>query len=192
MKRVVTLLAIVAVWATVVVAPVAANEHQIRDEVEFDFFYENTEAELVLVTGPPFEQGCLGEGFTVATMRSVLIDGVYTSRMTADGVEMRLYSAPSFGALIDAACEAFFTGGEMPQAIAFGIGSWTYLAENQTELPGSSFEAPSVGSHITNRAKAVMTFEDGTRADVVGNADLVWTEQGPDASVNDVIVRPAG
>jgi len=180
MKRATTLLAIVAVWASVLVAPATANEHVTVDEGLFDFFYESVEDQLVLVTGPPFEQGCVGDGFTLVSRTSILEDGLYTSHMNVDGTEMRLYEAPSFDVLINAACEAFFTGGDMPEPIAFGIGSWKYRAWDQTELPASSFDAPPVGTHIRDSAWASMVFTDGTQAQVRGVTDLVWTENGPD------------
>jgi len=192
MKRATTLLAIVAVWAAVIAAPAAANDHVMWDDAEYDFFYESAEAELVLVTGPPFDQGCIGEGFTVTPRQSILIDGLYSSQMSASGVEMRLYSAPSFDVLINAACEALFTGGDMPQPIAFGIGSYKYMAENQAFLPYSPSDGTSVGAHETNSAWAMMTFEDGTHAQVRGNADYTWTDQGPNIALNEILIRPAG
>lgn len=191
MKRATVMLAVIAVWAAVIVAPATANDHVIVDEGEFDFFYENAEEELVLVTGPAFEQGCLGEGFTTVTRQSTLHDGLYSSRMHVNGTEIRLYSAPSFGVLVDAACEAVFTGGDVPQPIAFGVGSWKYRAWDQTALPASSFEPPSVGSHTVNSAWAVMEFTDGSQALVRGNADYIQTETGPDLLVLEVIVKPA-
>lgn len=190
MKRAITLLAIVAMWATTIAAPATANEHVLIDEGLFDWFYESAEADLVLVTGPPFEQGCAGEGFTLVSRTSILKDGLYTSHMNTNGAEMRLYEAPSFEALINAACEAFFTGGDMPEPIAFGIGSWKYRAWDQTELPGSSFDPPPVGSHIAHSAWASMVFTDGTRAQVRGISDYVETENGPDFLLYDIIINP--
>jgi len=190
MKRVTTLLAIVAMWGAVLAAPAAANSDALITEGEFDYFYENTAEELVLVTGPAFEQGCLGEGFTVATMRSVLSNGLYTSGMEASGVEMRLYSAPSFEALINEACGAVFGGGDVPEPIAFGIGSWKYKAWDQTSIPASSFEPPAVGSHTLNSAWATLVYTDGSRAQVRGNVHFIQTDAGPNILVNEVIVMP--
>jgi hypothetical protein len=152
MKRVTTLLAIAAMWVATIAAPATANEHVLTDEGLFDWFYESAEADLVLVTGPPFDQGCVGDGFTLVSRKSILKDGLYTSRMNVNGTELRLYEASSFEELINAACEAFFTGGDMPEPIAFGVGSWKYRAWDQTELPPSSFDAPPVGAHIASSA----------------------------------------
>jgi hypothetical protein len=190
MKRATTLLAIAAMWAATIAAPATANEHVLTDEGLFDWFYESAEADLVLVTGPPFEQGCVGDGFTLASRTSILKDGLYTSTMNVNGTEMRLYEAPSFEVLINAACEAFFTGGDMPEPIAFGIGSWKYKAWDQTELPPSSFEVPPVGAHTTNTSWASMLFTDGTRAQVKGIADYVSTESGPDFRVYGIVINP--
>jgi len=190
MKRATTLLAIVAVWASVLVAPATANDHVTVDEGLFDWFYESAEADLVLVTGPPFEEGCVGDGFTLVTRKSILKDGLYTSHMNTNGAEMRLYEAPSFEALINAACGALATGGDPPEPIAFGIGSWKYRASDQTALPASSFEPPAIGAHVVNSAWATMVFTDGSRAQVRGSADYVQTATGPDLAVLDITIKP--
>jgi hypothetical protein len=179
-------------WVAAIAAPAIANDHVRTDEGLFDFFYESATEDLVLVTGPPFEQGCPGEGFTLASMTSILKDGLYTSRMNVNGTEMRLYEAPSFDVLINEACGAVFGGGDMPQPIAFGVGSWTYKAWDQAYLPSSSFDPPAVGSRLANSATATMTFTSGMVAEVRGIADYVWTAEGPDVSLGDILIKPAG
>lgn len=192
MKRATTLLAIAAMWAATIAAPATASEHVLNDEGLWDFFYESAEADLVLVTGPPFDQGCIGEGFTLASRTSILKDGLYTSHINTNGTEMRLYEAASFDELINAACEAFFTGGDMPEPIAFGIGSWKYRSWDQTTLPESSFDLGPVGAHIRDSAWATMVYTDGSRAQVRGVADYVVTDTGIDLELGDIIIKPAG
>lgn len=186
------LLAVVGLLMTVTAAP-ALGDDKIVDEVPFDFFYEDAQRQLVFITGPAFEQGCVGEGFTIATRRSVLEDdGTYTSRMRARGVRVALYEGFSSGAdLIGAACGAVAQGLEPPQPVAEGVGSWVYWAEGQTALVQSSFDPPLAGTHVRNSAHGFVTYADGSVARVQGNAEWVAVADGElSISTNEVIVRP--
>ena len=193
-RHIITLLAAFALVVVIPASPAAADEPLV-ELVPFDFFYADNDSDLVLITGPAFEEGCLGEGFELRRRVSHLEeDGTYTSHMFANNVRIALYDGFASGdELIGAACGAIATGMEPPQPVAIGVGAWRYFAEDQTSLTPSSFEPPPPGSHVVNSAVGYVEYEDGSLARVHGIADWVVPEDGVlDPTDEDVTVYPIG
>lgn len=183
---------VIAVLMTMVVSPAIAAE-PIVDEVVFEFVYHDAEAELALLTGPALEEGCLGEGFDTQTRYSKLeSDGTYSSHVEATGVRLSLFEGFSSGFdVIAASCQAVAMGLEPPQPVAIGVGSWKFVADNQTVLQPNSFGPPPEGVHAVNSTRGTVTYADGSMAKVWAAAEWTALADGViDTAVMELVVRP--
>ncbi len=110
---------------TLGVAPASAGVSS-TGEARVATFYSNDE--YALFTGPPFEQGCLDEGFLTAAAHVVEAPGgIYTERASGENLAL-LYDLEAEGAsdgieLLENACAALEAGDPMPVPVAEGTTS---------------------------------------------------------------------
>ena len=122
----------------------------------------------VLLTGPPVEQGCFGEGFPETELHLVFPEnGSVHENWKQDGVGFYLFEADSVGALLDEVCSAI-AAGEEPLA-PVGIGEGQILAVARGDAGGTF--------HVTNSAIGAVTDTDGNTWSVNARAKF---SDGPD------------
>jgi hypothetical protein len=88
---------------------------------------------LVVLVGPPMDQGCFGEGLITDTVHVIETPSGVEKEFTAYDERMFLFEAPSIGAVVEANCTAIVNGDEWPYpVVASGVGRTTNL-EHYTE-----------------------------------------------------------
>jgi hypothetical protein len=83
---------------------------------------------LVLLTGPPIEEGCVGEGWSLVDTHTVTTPSGLWKEFQMPDERLWLYEAESLGALLSANCGAIARGEAPPiPLLASGTGSTTKL-----------------------------------------------------------------
>lgn len=142
-----------------------------RFTTETGLIYDN--GENVVITGPPFEQGCFGEGFP--TTRSQVVfrgNDTFSETYHVAGVSVMVfeYGGDAFDVII-ANCDAL-AAGEPPvfEPIAMGEGRHSFKVSGDEN-----------GVHIRNTFTAKVTTTDGRRAHVNTFASF---DDGPEGAQN--------
>ena len=125
MLRRMTILGVAAMLLATVAAPAAANFDNGPDEAgavfranfPFGLAFEDPEAGLVALGGPPPEQGCLGEGFDEADFQFVETPAGPVKVLIHHVETFFIYEAESIGEV----CEAVLTTGIDPIAVGDAI-----------------------------------------------------------------------
>ena len=125
MLRRMTILGVAAMLLATVAAPAAANFDNGPDEAgavfranfPFGRAFEDPEAGLVALGGPPPEQGCLGEGFDEADFQFVETPAGPVKVLIHHVETFFIYEAESIGEV----CEAVLTTGIDPIAVGDAI-----------------------------------------------------------------------
>jgi hypothetical protein len=128
-----------------------------RGHYPFGMAFQDSEAGLVALGGPPPELGCIGEGFEEADIMEVATPAGAIKVLIRDTETFFIYEAGS----IDEVCEAVFTTGIEPIAVA----------ENSKVVFTDSFVNFEPGS----RANTFGGNANGTAYDTDGNA---WSFHG--------------
>ena len=123
-----------------------------RDHYPFGMAFEDIEAGLVALGGPPPELGCIGEGFEEADFVEVITPAGAVKILIKDTETFFIYEAESIGEV----CEAVFTTGIEPIAVA----------ENSKVVVTDNFANYEPG----HRANPFGGNANGTAYDADGNA----------------------
>lgn len=127
-----------------------------RFEVNVGLVYDN--GEYAVVTGPPFSEGCLGEGFPATTTQVVHRgNGSFSETWRIKNINVMVFEwEGGVFDLIGASCEALAMGLPLPyEPIATGKGSHSFKVSGDEN-----------GVHIRNTLTAKLTTTDGQRAHV--------------------------
>lgn len=131
-----------------------------------------------LVTGPPFEDGCRGEGFTEELhlveppSGNFLVHDKFVNR--ANLFELAPWGVTEVTELLDVACEAVLTGvGTVPTPVA--IGSVTEIWSERGRPRGAEDTIA-----IQNSVAGSVTFQDGRTVEVRGAAKFRLTFEDRD------------
>jgi hypothetical protein len=142
-----------------------------RFAVEAGLVYDN--GEYAVVTGPPFSEGCFGEGFPTTTAQSVSRGNdsfSETWRIKNINVMVFEWEGNVFD-LIGQSCEAIVNGDPLPaEPIAMGEGRHSFKVSGDQN-----------GVHIQNTLTANVTTTDGQRAHVNAFASF---DDGPGGTEN--------
>jgi hypothetical protein len=169
-----------AALAAVTVGAASASAGSSGEEmVGIGRVYDN--GHYALFTGPPFEQGCMGE-FPLFPAHVVTAPGgirTFTARGTNDAM---LYDLTALGLtsgveLIGVACDAVFGGGDVPEPIATG--------QTQDVLQGR--ETADAGQY-RDSSRGTLYGTDGTRYEVQGGSLEIGGSDTPDNLVEQHLV----
>lgn len=163
--------------------PVGASAGVVEDvPVATGYFYEGDG--YALFTGPPFEQGCLGEGFPEAT--AMLVDPPadlehFSARFESDMLlyDLDALGLDSAGELLDVACTAVAQGSDdVPTPIAAGTGRVSFRERCEYGIDGCG--SPGSVLHAKDDTHGTVTTADGTTLRVRGRVvvDVFFTEDG--------------
>ena len=150
-----------------------------REDPGLAFFsIEDVEAGLVMVTGPPLEQGCFGQGFEPAlrTQGVTLPDGTILGVATGQQ-DTWVYEGSSIGEL----CFELAVNGISPTLVASGTGR---VAATDNDLNVTSGRTNTFGVTVTGR----LATPDGERCNLRAHNRAQITEDGFVPIVNDIRV----
>jgi hypothetical protein len=144
-----------------------------RFEVEAGQVYDD--GEYAVVTGPPFSEGCVGQGFSLTTAQGVSRgNGTFSQTWRIKNINVMVFEwEGDVFDLIGQNCEAIFDGDPetMPvEPIAVGEGRHSFKVSGDQN-----------GVHIRNTLTARVTTTDGQRAHVNTFASF---DDGPGGLVN--------
>ena len=156
-------IALTAILFLVGAAGTAAAGVSFEDTFEIGYVYtDGFGVDEVLLTGPPLEQGCFGEGFPSGTGRTAETPAERTNTRNSTESDMWLYDMAEFGVtdpfeFLFLACTQIATGGPIPVPLASGSGT-VRLNEHcdWTDAVDGCFSPGSV-LHYTNSAQGTMT-----------------------------------
>ncbi len=165
--------------------PPSASGAVTRSNEPIGFFYEGDG--FVLVGGPPFEEGCLGEGFLEPLISFVARgDGTTLARFQTDGEQIRIYEGDSFFEdVLFPSCDAIFD--EDPATVPaqpIAIGSGRMSSRVRTEVDGIE--------RVANWLNGKVVDQEGTRWHVRGHVRFTVTESGIDVQTDNVDLVPQG
>ncbi len=144
------------------------------------------EDDLLILNGPPFEEGCQGEGFVTSDAHVVDTPSERENLHVRYDDEIRAYDMAALGFadfddLIEASCTAVATGGEVPPALAVGEGSVRvgYHCELGPDGPTELGCFESIGSvfrlDVAIRGIVTVTDADGNRWRATASFDTTVT-----------------
>lgn len=165
MRQVKAAIGLAAAFVLAMPAATASAGASSYEDRQIAHFYIN--ADYAVYTGPPFEQGCLGEGFIES--RTHVVRPTESREISRSKFEDRIqvYDNSEYGFtdpfdLISLACDAVFSGeGEVPVPIASGEGTVT-SSQKVSVLPDGF----------------VVQAQDSVRGDVVDEFGQVWSVHG--------------
>lgn len=175
------LLAATAVLLALLPSPARAG---VSGYATFEGGFVYGEDGMAVFTGPPFEQGCLGQGFPSSEAHLV-----YPADGTGDRLQARFDSAVMVYdldalelsdpfELLGMACNAVFNGHPVPQPIATGYGAATTV--ERCLQPDAECGAPGTVFHGHNWVHATVTDTSGQELKVRAGAKftVTITEEG--------------
>jgi hypothetical protein len=142
-----------------------------RFVVDVGLVYDN--GEYAVVTGPPFSEGCFGEGFPLTTAQGVNRgNGTFSETWRIKNINVMVFEwEGNVFELIDQNCTAIVNGDPLPvEPIAVGEGRHNFKVSGGQD-----------GVHIQNTLTARVMTTDGQRAHVNAFASF---DDGPGGLVN--------
>lgn len=150
-------------------APASANEGVPEEEVADAAFFVNGDG-VILVTGPPFEEGCFGEGFPQETyLERRTPSGVRNSNVTVEETDAFLVQGDDFFTLLDEVCPALAAGEPSP-AVILATGTGSARAARHENRDGSALERANL--------RATLETPDGAVLDVRAHTTIAIRADG--------------
>jgi hypothetical protein len=182
LKRMMILAAVAALLAAIA-APAAADHGGPDDSgvvhrahYPFGMAFEDSEAGLVALGGPPPELGCIGEGFEEADFIEVLTPAGAVKVLIKDTETFFIYEAGSIGEI----CDAVFNGGIEPIAIAEN--SKVVFTDNF-----ANYEPGHKGNPFGGNANGTAYDADGNAWSFHGNQKLFIDKDGNFTFIHDTV-----
>lgn len=181
MPRMLSLLVVTAALVVAGTVPAAAGASDTRP---FFLAFVIQEDDLLVLNGPPFEEGCVGEGFVTSDAHVVDTPSDRENLHVRYDDEVRAYDMAALGfanfdELIGAACAAVATGGDVPPALAVGEGSVRvgYHCELGPDGPTELGCFESIGSvfRLDVAIRGTVTDVDGNRWRATASFDTTIT-----------------
>jgi uncharacterized protein YaiE (UPF0345 family) len=147
-----------------------------RGHYPFGMAFQDSEAGLVALGGPPPELGCIGEGFENAEIMEVATPAGAIKVLIRDTETFYIYEAGS----IDEVCEAALSTGIDPIAVA--MDSKVVFTDNFV-----NYEPGHIGNRFGGNANGTAYDEDGNAWNFHGNQKFMLDKDGNFTLISDTV-----
>jgi uncharacterized protein YaiE (UPF0345 family) len=147
-----------------------------RGHYPFGMAFQDSEAGLVALGGPPPELGCIGEGFENAEIMEVATPAGAIKVLIRDTETFYIYEAGS----IDEVCEAALSTGIDPIAVA--MDSKVVFTDNFV-----NYEPGHIGNPFGGNANGTAYDEDGNAWNFHGNQKFMLDKDGNFTLISDTV-----